>query len=194
MKTFLRYFIQGLILIVPLSITLLIVYQLFSWFKGLFTRFDVIVNPWVDPVIVLVAVVLFIFFVGIFASNVVARFFFEEAGRAIEKIPFIRHIYSPVKDFTSAFIGNKKRFTRPVLVTTNISSGIREIGFITDDDLSEFGLDKEHVAVYMPMSYTISGRLLIVPRVNIQALDIPASEAMKYIVSGGVSEVDEHHD
>ncbi|HEU4716604.1 MAG TPA: DUF502 domain-containing protein, partial [Bacteroidia bacterium] len=114
----------------------------------------------------------------------------EEAGRVIERIPVIRHIYSPLKDFTSAFIGNKKRFTHPVLVTTNAASNIREIGFVTGEDLSELGIAKEFVAVYIPMSYAISGRLLVVPKENITALDIPASEAMKFIVSGGVSEVD----
>ncbi|HTL81962.1 MAG TPA: DUF502 domain-containing protein [Bacteroidia bacterium] len=192
MKSIVRYFVQGLIVLVPATITIFVLYKLFDWFRDLFSKMQVIVNPYVDPFIVLVVILLLILIVGLFTSNVIAKFFLEESGKIIERIPFIKHIYSPVKDFTTAFIGNNKRFNHPVLVTTNREAEIREIGFITDEDLHELGLAKEFVAVYIPMSYSISGRLLIVPRENVKDLNIPAAEAMKFIVSGGVSEVDEH--
>lgn len=190
MKNFIRYFLQGLVVLVPGAITVLVLYKALSWFRGLFAGADVLVNEYVDPLLFLLAGILFIFIVGLLASSVFAKFFLEEASRLIERIPFIRHIYSPVKDFTSAFIGNKKRFDRPVLVMTNPAAGIREMGFVTDNDLKELGIGPEFVAVYFPMSYAISGRLLIVPREHIQPLDIPAADVMKYIVSGGVSDVD----
>lgn len=190
MKTVFRYFAQGLIVLVPVSITVLVLYKVFSWFRGLFLGIDVIVHPYIDPFIYLVLGLAFVFLVGMFASNVIARFFIDEAGKVIEKIPVIRTIFSPLKDFTSAFIGNNKKFSHPVLVVTNAQTGIREIGFITDEDLSELKISRDFVAVYFPMSYTISGRLLIVPRQNVETLNIPASEAMKFIVSGGVSDVD----
>lgn len=191
MKSFFRHFIQGLVVLVPGSLTIFILYKAFGWVRGLFSNLDVLVHPYADPFIVLLLLVAAVFLVGFFASNVITRFFIEEAGKLIEKIPFVKHIYSPVKDFTSAFIGNKKRFDRPVLVQTNVQSNIREIGFVTNDDLNDFGIGKEFVAVYLPMSYAISGRLLIVPLDSVKPLDIPAAEAMKFIVSGGVSEVDE---
>ena len=190
MKTVFKYFAQGLIVLVPVSITILVLYKAFSWFRGLFTGIDVIVHPYVDPFIYLIAALAIIFLVGMFASNVIASFFIHEAGRVLERIPVIRTIFSPLKDFTTAFIGNDKKFKRPVLVITNLQSNIREIGFITDDDLSGLGISKGFVAVYFPMSYAISGRLLIVPQENVEALRVPASEAMKFIVSGGVSDVD----
>ncbi|MBI3511183.1 MAG: DUF502 domain-containing protein [Bacteroidetes bacterium] len=192
MKNILRYFIQGLIVLVPSAITILVLYKLFIWLRDLFGKLDVIVNKYADPFLITGVILLFILVVGIFTSNVIAKFFLEESGKVIERIPFVKHIYSPVKDFTTAFIGNKKRFSQPVLITSNAQNNIREIGFITDDDLHELGIEKEFVAVYVPMSYSISGRLLIVPKENIKPLNIPATEAMKFIVSGGVSEVDEH--
>jgi len=191
MKQLLRYFIQGLIITVPLGVTLLILTKLFFWIEGWFSNMKVIVHPAADPFIVISIVLAFILLAGIFASNVMARFFLNESSKIIEKIPVIRHIYSPVKDFTGAFLGNKKSFKHPVLITTNVEANIREIGFITDDDLHELGLDKEYVAVYVPMSYSISGRLLIVPKSNVAKLDVNASDAMKFVVSGGVSEVDQ---
>jgi uncharacterized membrane protein len=190
MKNILRYFAQGLIVVVPVSITVLVFYKIYSWFAGLFSGVHVIVNSKIDPFIYLAGIIVLIFVIGIFASNVFAKFFIEESGKLLEKIPVIRTIFSPLKDFTSAFIGNNKRFSHPVLVITNMQTGIREIGFVTDEDLSELGIGKEFVAVYFPMSYTISGRLLVVPRENVKQLDVPASEAMKFVVSGGVSEVD----
>jgi uncharacterized membrane protein len=190
MKNIFRYFAQGLIVLVPVSITILIFYKTYNWFRGLFSGAHMIVNDYVDPLIYLFGILGIIFIVGIFASNVFAKFFIEESGKVLEKIPIIRTIFSPLKDFTAAFIGNNKRFSHPVLVITNMQTGIREIGFVTDEDLSELGIGKEFVAVYFPMSYTISGRLLIVPRENVKQLDVPASEAMKFVVSGGVSDVD----
>jgi uncharacterized membrane protein len=192
MKRLLRYFIQGLVVTVPIGITVLIIAKIFFWVKSWFDTWEVVVHPYADPFILMGIVLLFILLAGVFASNVVANFFINESGKFIEKIPFIRHIYSPVKDFTSAFIGNKKRFTRPVFVITNKEADIREIGFITDDDLHEIGIGPDYVAVYMPASYSIAGRLLIVPKTNIAPMDANAGDVMKFVVSGGVAEVEEH--
>jgi uncharacterized membrane protein len=190
MKAVFRYFAQGLIVLVPISLTVFVLYKAFVWFRGMFAGVNEIVHPYVDPFIYLILACAFVFMVGIFTSNVVGNFFIQEAGKLLEKIPIFRTIFSPIKDFTSAFIGNNKKFNHPVLVITNRQTGVREIGFITDDDLSELGISKDFAAVYFPACYSISGKLLIVPRELIEPLNVPASEAMKYIVSGGVSDVD----
>ena len=192
MKRLLRYFINGLVITIPLGITVLIFARLFFWIRDWFSGIDVLVHPIADPFILIGAVLALIFLAGVFASNVVARFFIAESGKFIEKIPVVRHIYSPVKDFTGAFLGNKKRFTRPVLVTTNKEANVREVGFITDDDLHEIGIGPEFAAVYLPASYSIAGRLVIVPKSNITEMDAPSGDVMKFVVSGGVAEVDEH--
>lgn len=192
MKRILRYFIQGLVITIPIGITVLILAKIFFWVKGWFSEMDVIVHPAADPFIIIGIVLVFILLAGLFASNVMASFFINESGKFLERIPLVRHIYSPVKDFTGAFLGNKKRFTNPVLVTTNIQANVREIGFITDDDLHEIGLGPEFAAVYVPMSYAISGRLIIVPKANITTMDANAADVMKFVVSGGVAEVEEH--
>jgi uncharacterized membrane protein len=176
---------------VPAGVTVLILAKIFFWIKGWFAQMEVIVHPVADPFIIIGLVFVVIIIAGIFGSNVIAQLFLNESSRFIEKIPVIRHIYSPVKDFTGAFLGDKKAFNRPVLVFTNKASEVREIGFITDDDLHEIGIGKEYVAVYIPMSYSISGRLLIVPSSNVTPMEANAADVMKFVVSGGVSEVDE---
>ncbi len=120
MKNILRYFAQGLIVLVPVTITVLVFFKMFSWFRGLFSGIDVLVHPNADPFIYLFLALALVFLVGLFASNVMARFFIDEAGKILEKIPIIRIIFSPLKDFTSAFIGNNKKFKHPVLVITNM--------------------------------------------------------------------------
>ena len=107
----------------------------------------------------------------------------------LEQAPFIRHIYSPIKDFTNAFVGNKRKFNKPVLVLTNPLSNIEEIGFITHEDLSHMNI-KDKVAVYLPSSYAISGRLILVPKEHIKPLTAEAGDAMKFVVSGGVTDVE----
>jgi uncharacterized membrane protein len=105
----------------------------------------------------------------------------------LAKAPLIGIIYSSLKDLMSAFVGNKKKFTEPVLVKMNRESEVEQIGFITQKDLKIIGLDDKKMAVYMPFPYSFMGNLYIVPSDNITKLDISPTQAMKFIVSGGVS-------
>ena len=139
-----------------------------------------------DELIYFIVSLLFIAVVGRMGSTVMFKPLFNFFDRALERMPVIKTIYSPVKDMMGAFVGNKKKFTKPVLVTTNVQTGIQQIGFMTHSDLHALGIPTSKVAVYMPHSYAISGILMIVPAENVTALDIPAAEAMKFIVSGGV--------
>jgi uncharacterized membrane protein len=189
MKKFLKYFIQGLILFIPLIITLAVLMKLFDFFEQLFAFVGFSDNAIINTGLGLIVTIGFISLLGILASSFVFQQFFTFIEDKLEHAPFIRHIYSPIKDFTNAFMGNKKRFNKPVLVLTNPNANIEEIGFITGEDLNHLQI-KDKVAVYLPMSYSLSGRLIIVPKANIKYLDADASEVMKFTVSGGVSDVD----
>jgi uncharacterized membrane protein len=127
--------------------------------------------------------------IGTLASSFIFNKFFKFLEDKLEHAPFIRHIYSPIKDFTNAFMGNKKRFNQPVLVQTNPQSNIEELGFLTCEDMKDLHI-KDKVAVYLPYSYSLSGRLIIVPRNQLKKIDADPGEAMKFVVSGGVSDVD----
>ena len=86
----------------------------------------------------------------------------------------------------TAFVGDKKKFNQPVLVTINRESDIKKLGFITQTDLSHLEI-KDYIAVYMPHSYAFSGELFIVPIANVTLLNATSTDIMKMIVSGGVS-------
>lgn len=192
MKKFFSYFVQGLILFIPTIITLAILFKLYDFFKGLFSHFFIVDNPILNTIIGMGITVAAITLMGLIGSTFVFSRFFSVIEDKLEHAPFIRHIYAPIKDFTNAFMGNKKRFNKPVLVVTNPVANIEEIGFLTAEDLSELHI-KEKVAVYLPYSYSLSGKLIIVPKNQIKPLDADAAEAMKFVVSGGVADVEDHH-
>ena len=104
----------------------------------------------------------------------------------MNKIPIVKLIYSAVKDLLGAFVGDKKKFNKPVLVRINKDNSLYQIGFVTQPDLSDLGL-QDMVVVYFPHSYAFSGFHYFVPKENIKPLNIPGPMAMKFIVSGGVS-------
>ena len=189
MKKVLTYFLQGLLLFIPLIITLAILLKLFDFFSGLFAFFGFSTNIALNTFLGLVLTIGFIAVLGILASSFIFKQIFNFFEDKLEHVPFIRHIYSPIKDFTNAFVGNKRKFTKPVLVLTNPLSNIEEIGFITNEDLNHMNI-KDKVAVYLPSSYSIAGRLILVPREHIKPLTADASEAMKFVVSGGVTDVE----
>ncbi len=189
MNTIFRFFLQGLILFIPLGITIIVFVKLFQFFENLFSFVGLTGNSILDTIISFVSLIILITLIGILASSFIFKRLFIFIEDRLEHAPFIRHVYSPIKDFMNAFMGNKKKFTKPVLVLTNPQANIQEVGFITQDDLNDWGIS-DKIAVYLPMSYSFSGRLVIVPKNQITVLKIEGSEAMKFIVSGGVTEMD----
>jgi uncharacterized membrane protein len=189
-KLLLRYFIQGILIIVPIGLTFYIVYRALETSLSWIGRMGGITNTWLDPIIFFVLMLVVVLVIGFFGSTFIFNWLLGAFEQLLEKTPLLRIIYSSIKDFLSAVVGGKKRFNQPVLVTLDKANQVQQIGFITQTDLSEMGLPEEKVAVYLPMSYAFSGKLIIVPKENISVLDIPAAEAMKFIVSGGVSEID----
>ena len=191
MKKSLRYFVQGIVYTVPVAITAFVIYKIIDGVGSFFHSFGTIVNPLVDPLIGIVISLILIFLMGLLGSSFILRPMFRLFDSALEHTPFVKTIYSSIKDLLSAFVGSKKRFNRPVLITINKENNIQQLGFITQDDLSELNLKKGTVAVYVPLSYSFSGNLLIVPSDHITLVDASSAEVMKFIVSGGVTDLDD---
>ena len=181
MKRILRYFLQGLFYTAPIGVTLYVLYQLFIFADSWFTKLFHPVIPGLGIVITITVVTL----LGFIGGTVIAKPMMGMINRFITRLPIIREIYVPLKDFFSAFVGKEKKFTAPVLVKINHVSNLEKVGFLTQKDLSELGIEGKKVAVYFPHSYAFSGELFIVPADQVKALDIQPSEAMKFIVSGG---------
>jgi uncharacterized membrane protein len=187
LRSFFRYFAQGLLVIVPIGITVLLLYRIFDFVSHYITAIGLVFNSYLHPIVVFLIILALVLLIGRFASTLIFQSLFGSIEKMLEHAPVVKHIYSPVKDFMGAFVGNKKKFNRPVLVMTNPAAGIEELGFITQEELSEFGA-QDKIAVYIPHSYAFSGRLYIVPKQFVRTIDkISSGDTMKFIVSGGVS-------
>jgi uncharacterized membrane protein len=173
-----RYFFNGTLFIVPLVATVYFIIVSFQWLDS---RLN-LPYPGVGFAIILSVITLF----GYLTSNFAFKTFSNWFDLGINRIPLVKLIYSSVKDLLAAFVGDKKKFDRPVLVRINKENQLHRIGFVTQQDLSELGL-KDMVVVYFPQSYAVAGDHFVVPRENVQPLNILGAIAMKFIISGGVS-------
>ncbi|MFN7094833.1 MAG: DUF502 domain-containing protein [Burkholderiales bacterium] len=178
LNSLLTYFIRGLLLIVPFALTGYIISLALNWIDGLVK----IKIPGLGLAILLSAITLF----GYLASSWMVRSLFDWIEKLLIKIPLINLIYTSLKELMAAFVGNKKKFDKPVLVTLNWQEQIFKLGFITQSELQQLDLPGK-VAVYLPHSYNFSGELCIIPKENIQPLALSGTEVMKFIVSGGVA-------
>jgi len=178
-----RYFGQGLLFVVPISATLLVLYYLFEKVDKLL--------PIGIPGLGLIIIIVGITIIGFVGTRLVTTPTFKRINNIINKTPLIKIIYSSVKDLLSAFVGSKKKFTEPVIVKINNDSDVKQIGFLTQTDLIDLGIKGDYVSVYVPFSYSIMGNVYIVPRINVEKLDSSPTETMKFVVSGGITNVKE---
>jgi len=192
MKKILNYFLQGLLFVVPIAITLWVIFKSILWIDSLLPFQVPIKIPGLPsleiPGLGLLTIFTFISIVGFISARYLRNPIFSYIERTIDRAPLVKLIYSSVKDLVEAFVGEKRRFNKPVLVNLEKESHINRIGFITKEDLHELGIGQEMVAIYLPFSYSFAGELIILPKENIRPLNATGTDAMKFIISGGVTE------
>jgi uncharacterized membrane protein len=182
MRKLIAYFLRGLLVTAPVALTLFIVWRVLTLIDG-WLRIPI---PGAGFAITIVGITL----VGYLASNLLARRALAIFEDLMRKLPFVRLLYSSSKDLLSAFVGEKRRFDAPVLVSLQPDGAVKALGFVTSESMDDFGL-RDHVAVYLPESYNFAGNLFVVPRSRIQRLDRESADVMAFIVSGGVAQ---HHE
>lgn len=173
------YFFRGLLFTAPIFITFYIIVASLQWLDRLIP----VEIPGIGLVVLLASITL----LGLFASTFLAKPLLDFLDNVISHIPLVNLIYGSIKDVVNAFVGDNKKFKNPVLITLDKSLQLKRIGFITETDLTKLKLPAGMVAVYVPDSYGLTGNLFIVPIENVEILDLPVSDVMKFIVSGGVS-------
>jgi len=177
-KLLVRYFLRGCLVVAPLGLTVYIFWMVLGTIDRLV--------PFPVPGLGLVVTLLLITAIGVATSNVVGRTVVDLADALLGRVPLIKLVYTSIKDLVSAFVGDKRRFDIPVSVTLSEGTGARALGFVTRDGLARLGMP-DFVSVYFPQSYNFAGYLLLVPRGQVERLNLPAAEVMTFIISGGVS-------
>lgn len=195
MNALIRLFFKGLLVLLPAVVTIYLVYAIFmalnnTLFSALGQMFQQLMpglQPgWATTLLAIASTLLLITLTGALASNFLGRFLFNRFEQLMKRIPLVKLLYNAMRDLFQAFLGEDKRFDKPALVCLNEESGVRVAGFITAEDMSNWGL-QDDVAVYLPQSYNFAGNLIIVPRERVTPLDQPAGDVTTFIVSGGVS-------
>ncbi len=184
MKKLLGYFFQGLLVSVPVAALCFVIYKGFILLDGILPYKDVI--PGLGIITLLVGLIV----IGFLANTIIARPIKKYFEKLLDRVPLVKTIYNAVRDLMSAFVGKQKKFDKPVMVKLLENSELEKLGFVTEEDLSELGIKNDKIAVYLPHSYNFSGNLYIVPRKNVTPIDASAADVMKFIVSGGVTEVE----
>ncbi len=193
-KKLLQYFLQGLLILGPVTITAYFIYWAVTGIDSMlpiFTYTDaqgqVRVQNYGIGFVVIIAVLIII---GYFSSFFITSRFLSFFNNLLEKTPGIKHIYGPTRDFFEAFAGDNKKFTRHVLANID-DNDVWRFGFITREDMHEFGF-QDYVTVYIPMAYSVAGNVYVIPRNRVKLIEnISASQTMKFAVSGGVTDIDE---
>ena len=184
LKRLASYFIQGLVTLAPIAITVYALYWLFE-------NVDSILRPYVNvPGLGFLLIISGVIVVGWISSNFLMGSILNVFDQWLERTPGVKMIYTSTRDFVEAFAGNKRKFNKAVLANV-LGADVWMVGFLTDEEMEKFELGADKVAVYVPQGYNFAGQLYILPREKVRKIDkISSGEAMKYAVTGGVVDLD----
>ena len=180
-RRLLGYFLRGILFVTPILITGYVIVATVQFLDGLI--------PGLYPGVSVAVILLGITLIGVYSYSFVFQWVLGVFERLIFRTPGLKLLYSSVKDLLMGFSRNRKLFKQPVMVVVNKEASVHKLGFITQENLQSIGIG-DMVAVYFPHSYNFSGELFVVPRENVRVLkDFPSANAMKFIVTGGVTDL-----
>ncbi|MFJ8247181.1 DUF502 domain-containing protein [Peribacillus asahii] len=188
MKIIVQNFIKGILTIVPI---ILVVYVVFKTFIFLDSILGNVLKPYLKedyiPGIGLLATIALITLLGWLSTKFFTGTMIGLIDKLLEHIPIVKTIYSVIKDTIHSFLGEKKSFSKVALVTIP-GTDIKSMGFITTEDLASFYDPlKDYVAVYIQQTFQIAGVTLLIPKDQVEVIDVKPEEAMKFILSGGMT-------
>ena len=193
-RKLLQYFLQGLLIMAPITITAYAIIWVVGSIDSLipiFTYKDLqgnvkVQNYGIGFLIIIATLIIMGYFSSFFITGRAVSF----VDKILEKTPGIKYIYSTTRDFFEAFAGDKKKFTKHVLANVD-DNDVWRFGFITREDMEEFDL-KDYVTVYIPMAYSVAGNVYVIPKTRVKHItNISAAQTMKFAVSGGITDVDD---
>ncbi|HNR82413.1 MAG: DUF502 domain-containing protein [Rubrivivax sp.] len=196
-----QYFITGLLVWLPMGVTVWVLLWLLGILDGIFlgvlSAAEAMV-PGLGPLanrlrhvpglgVILVAIV--IFSTGVFVANMFGQWSVRQWDRLMTRIPVVRSIYSGVKQVSDTlFSGNGQAFSKALLIQYP-RPGAWTIAFVTGKPEGEVSchLPPDCISVYVPTTPNpTSGFFLMVPRADAIELRMSVDEALKYVISMGV--------
>jgi uncharacterized membrane protein len=182
---------RGLVVVLPIALTLWLLWWLGTSVEALLHRAIVLVVPehLYRPGMGIVAAVALLIAAGVLVNAFIVRRLLAAWESLMERIPIVKSIYGAVRDFAEFLPASGERRELRRVVMARLGDA-RLIGFVTRDDAGELGLGpgvEGSAAVYFPMSYQIGGYTLLLPRDCLEPLDLPVETAMRLVLTGGMS-------
>lgn len=194
MKLLTRLFFRGLATVLPLALTVGILYWLIVSAETLLRELYIWIVPngerYYLPGLGFAITVVLIITVGALMYSWLARSLYDLGISLVERLPGVRTVYGMVKDILRFFIASETEAFDQVVMVDLPGTGGRILGFQTRDSLDDLpeGIGgPQDVAVYLPMSYQIGGFLLMVPRDRVQPVQMSMEEALRFTVTAGVA-------
>jgi uncharacterized membrane protein len=188
MRRWLKHFLNGVLIIVPI---LLIVYVLFATF----TFLDGIVGKFIKkyigeayvPGIGIIVTIVFLTCIGWLSTHYVLKGILNLVDRLFRRVPLVKVLYTSIQDILQSLLGKKRSFSKVVLVTIP-GTNMKSLGFVTSEELHMlYEPLQEYVAVFIPQTFQVAGVTFLVPKNDIEVLDIKSEDAMKFILSAGMT-------
>jgi len=187
-----KTFFTGLITILPVILTLYLIYWLLVSAESVFGGLIRLVLPedlyW--PGMGTVAALVLVFLVGLLMHTYVVQRLFSWGEQILYHLPLVKSIYRASRDFFDYFSPDKDKEFEQVVAVSVGDTGMQLIGFVSQAEPehlpSGFG-DEDSVLVYLPMSYMIGGYAILMPRSAVRPLDMSIQEAMRFTLTAGVA-------
>jgi uncharacterized membrane protein len=187
MNRIFKYFVLGLVTLAPILLTVYIITYLFLLTEGLLGEILEEKTNFYFTGLGVILTIAIIIFIGFMMSNWLGKTIFTSIDLIFQKLPLVRLVYSIIKDTFQSLFGEKKSFSKVALIRLP-GSGMKLLGFVTSEDLSALGdIGKDHCAVYILQSMQWAGHTVLVPKEDLEIIDVPVESAMKFIISAGIT-------
>lgn len=191
MSKFYKIFITGLLAILPIALTVYVLFWLIATFESLFrVLFDLIFPlDWYIPGMGVLMGIAFIFLIGLILQLLIFQQLQRWLDSFFEKFPFVGDIYESLNGLMKYLAGSTNQTTTEQVVIVSIN-GMRLLGIVTSGDLSKApsGITEgDMVAVYLPMSYQVGGYTIYIARDQVIPVEMNKKEALRWTLTGGVT-------
>ncbi len=188
-----RYFFAGLIVLLPVFLTINILFLTIRFFDNLFGKF---INTWLRETfgisffgIGLLAIIGLIFLAGMLTTNVLLNRIVPVVERFFIRVPLVSQIYPSLKQLVRFLFSEEKIAFKQVVIFEYPRAGVFTMGFITNEFplTAPDGNSETAVSVYISSAPNpVTGFFVIVPKRSVTLLEMSIEEAFKIIISGGV--------
>ncbi len=188
-KSISKIFITGFITLLPVVLTIYLLYWLAVSSEHVMGNALKLVLPDTAyfPGLGMIAGLVVVFIVGLMMNAYMVRQLFSLGEQLLYRLPLIKTVYRAFRDFFDFFSPKKEQFGQVVAVTVN---GMELVGFITQENpqrLPESFRGRDSVLVYLPMSYMVGGYTVLVPRNDLRILKMSKEEAMRFVLTAGIT-------